>query len=127
MKYFTLDDADVKNVLNENVWGSFGIKVKKEEPKTEEKKEELKESKQEETPVEEEVITEEEVEVEEHTCPLCESHLENPVSKEALREFTETILEAIDSINEMVSNDDDEAIEVEDEEDVEEEVEEEGK
>mgnify|MGYP003111503174 CR=1 FL=1 len=57
--------------------------------------------------------------VEEHTCPLCESVLEEELSDERIYEHVNDILEAVQTLEEA-AHDDDDKVEEEEEEEVEE-------
>ena len=58
--------------------------------------------------------------VEEHTCPLCESVLEEELSDERIYEHVNDILEAVQTLEEAAAADDDDKVEEEEEEEVEE-------
>ena len=58
--------------------------------------------------------------VEEHTCPLCESVLEEELSDERIYEHVNDILEAVQTLEEAADAEDDDKVEEEDEEEVEE-------
>lgn len=111
MKYYALDEEDVKGFLNESLWKTAGIDLKKNE-----KKEDIKESVEDgkygdEEEVVEEETTEEVVEEstdEEHTCPLCDSKLEEEISRDALKEFTDLVLEALNEATTLDEEDLDE-------------------
>lgn len=98
MKYYALDEEDIKGFLNESLWKTAGVELNKGG-----KKKGIKESIEDgkygdEEEVVEDTETEEVVEEgvdEDHTCPLCESALESPISRELLEEFTNLVLEAL--------------------------------
>jgi hypothetical protein len=54
--------------------------------------------------------------VEEHTCPLCESVLEEELSDERIYEHVNDILEAVQTLEEAAAADDDDKVEEEEEE-----------
>jgi transcription elongation factor Elf1 len=62
---------------------------------------------------------------EKHVCPLCESHLEEPISEEKIQEHVDYFLDVINENFDIVGDDLDETEEVEEEADEEAEGEEE--
>lgn len=93
MKHLNISDDAMKIILENAAWADFGLKAPaKQVEKVEESTEEVIE------------------EAEEHVCPLCQSHLQEAISDEALMEHTADILEAVNAatLNEEVDEDADE-------------------
>ena len=94
MNRYNVEKEVVDEILASRVWKDQGINLKLEETKDEEKEEEA------------EAVNEEETE--EHTCPLCESALEEALSDEKLSEHVDYILsivEGLDSEGESLGED----------------------
>ena len=93
MKHLNISDDAMKIILENSAWADFGIKVTKaEDAKLDEATEQIEE------------------EADEHVCPLCQSHLDEAISDEALMEHTANVLEAVNAatLNEEVDEDADE-------------------
>ena len=94
---------DVDAFLQIETWERAGVNLKK-----------LEESKEEEV-IEEATKVEEEVEV--HTCPLCESELQEPISEEVMKEHVTMLLELINESMEEIEGDEEVIAEETEEED----------
>jgi hypothetical protein len=95
MKHFNISDEAMKIILENSAWQQFGVKVNDAKQTLDESTEQIDE------------------EAEEHACPLCQSHLQEAISDEALMEHTANILEAVNAatLNEEVDEDEDEDFE----------------
>ena len=102
MKHFNISDEAMKIILENSAWQQFGVKVNEAKQKIDESAEQA-----------------EEEAVEEHVCPLCQSHLQEAISDEALMEHTANVLEAVNAatINEEEEEEDGDEIVEEDESD----------
>ena len=100
-KYLEVNEDFVKSLMKQAAWDKLNVVVEQEAPSEE--------------PVEEDAT------IEEHTCPLCESTLEEELSDEALLEHLEKISNLLseDSVEEDVEEDVDEDESLEEDEDVE--------
>lgn len=119
MKHFNISDDAMKLIIENSAWDKFGITVPKDQQKIQESADQVAE------------------EAEEHVCPLCQSHLDEAISDEALMEHTANVLEAVNAATlneeeeeesdeeELVEEDESEDDEDESEDDDEEELEEE--
>ena len=110
MKHLNISDDAMKIILENSAWADFGLKVAKvEEKKLDEAAEQIEE------------------EADEHVCPLCQSHLQEAISDEALMEHTAEVLEAVNAatLNEEEEEEDGEELYEEADEDDEDEDEEE--
>lgn len=93
MKHFNISDDAMKIILENAAWADFGLKVGgPDQKKIDESVEQVEE------------------EAEEHVCPLCQSHLTEAISDEALLEHTANVLEAVNAatLNEEEEEDADE-------------------
>lgn len=95
---------EVEQLISQSFWGKSGVSLN-ENTEVPVETEEVMES-------EEELVDDQEVIEEAHVCPLCESHLEEPVSDEQLTEHIEMMLGIINEMND-ISDEDLEAIEEE--------------
>lgn len=102
MKHFNISDEAMKIILENSAWQQFGVKVNEAKQNIDESAEQA-----------------EEEAVEEHVCPLCQSHLQEAISDEALLEHTANVLEAVNAatINEEEEEEDGDEIVEEDESD----------
>lgn len=102
MKHFNISDEAMKIILENSAWQQFGVKVNEAKQNIDESAEQA-----------------EEEAVEEHVCPLCQSHLQEAISDEALMEHTANVLEAVNAatINEQEEEEDGDEIVEEDESD----------
>ena len=101
MKHLNILDEAMKIILENAVWSDFGLKVEsKEGQKLDESTDETLEE-----------------EADEHVCPLCQSHLQEAISDEALMEHTANVLEAVNAatLNEEEEEEDGEELYEEDE------------
>lgn len=92
----------MKIILENSAWADFGIKVTNaQDQKLDEATEQIEE------------------ETDEHVCPLCQSHLDEAISDEALMEHTANVLEAVNAatLNEEEEEEDGEELYEEDESD----------
>lgn len=97
---------EVEQLISQSFWGKSGVSLN-ENTEAQAETQEAVES--------EETVEESEAEVvqeETHVCPLCESHLEEPVSDEQLTEHIEMMLGIINEMND-ISDEELEAIEEE--------------
>lgn len=103
MKHFNISDEAMKIILENSAWQQFGVKVPDAKQKIEESAEQ---------------VEEEEAE-EEHVCPLCQTHLQEAISDEALMEHTANVLEAVNAatLNEEEEEEDGDELVEEDESD----------
>jgi hypothetical protein len=101
MKHLNISDDAMKIILENSAWQQFGVKVGEAKQPLDESTEQVDE------------------EAEEHTCPLCQSHLQEAISDEALMEHTANILEAVNAatLNEGEEEEDGEDLYEEDESD----------
>ena len=80
MKHLNISDDAMKIILENSAWADFGIKVTNaQDQKLDEASEQIEE------------------EADEHVCPLCQSHLDEAISDEALMEHTANVLEAVNA------------------------------
>ena len=79
MKHLNISDEAMKIILENSAWGQFGLKVDEAKQPITEEAEEVSE------------------EADEHVCPLCQSHLQEAISDEALMEHTANVLEAVNA------------------------------
>jgi hypothetical protein len=79
MKHLNISDEAMKIILENSAWGQFGLKVDEAKQPINEESEEVSE------------------EADEHVCPLCQSHLQEAISDEALMEHTANLLEAVNA------------------------------
>ena len=101
MKHLNISDEAMKIILENAAWSDFGLKVEsKEGQKLDESTDETLEE-----------------EADEHVCPLCQSHLQEAISDEALMEHTANVLEAVNAatLNEEEEEEDGEELYEEDE------------
>ena len=102
MKHLNISDDAMKIILENSAWADFGLKV---------------------TPTQDQKIDEAaekvEEEADEHVCPLCQSHLQEAISDEALMEHTANVLEAVNAatLNEEEEEDGEELVEEDESED----------
>ena len=108
MKHLNISDEAMKIILENSAWGQFGLKVDEAKQPINEEAEEVSE------------------EADEHVCPLCQSHLQEAISDEALMEHTANVLEAVNAatLNEEEEEEDGENLSEEDDEDEDEDLEE---
>lgn len=101
MKHLNISDEAMKIILENSAWGQFGLKVDEVKQPINEEAEEVSE------------------EADEHVCPLCQSHLQEAISDEALMEHTANVLEAVNAatLNEEEEEEDGEELYEEEEED----------
>jgi len=101
MKHLNISDDAMKIILENSAWQQFGVKVTEAKQKIDESAEQVDE------------------EAEEHVCPLCQSHLQEAISDEALMEHTANVLEAVNAatLNEEEDEEDGDEIVEEDESD----------
>lgn len=102
MKHLNISDDAMKIILENSAWADFGLKVTKaEDQKLDEATEQVEEA------------------ADEHVCPLCQSHLDEAISDEALMEHTANVLEAVNAatLNEEEEEEDGEELYEEDESD----------
>lgn len=100
MKHLNISDDAMKIILENSAWADFGLKVSTaQDQKLDEASEQIEE------------------EVDEHVCPLCQSHLQEAISDEALMEHTANVLEAVNAatLNEEEEEEDGEELYEEDE------------
>jgi hypothetical protein len=99
MKHLNISDEAMKIILENSAWGQFGLKVDEAKQSINEESEEVSE------------------EADEHVCPLCQSHLQEAISDEALMEHTANVLEAVNAatLNEEEEEEDGEELYEEDE------------
>jgi hypothetical protein len=83
-----VDDSFVKRLIEEGGWEKLGITPRMDEATTE----------VEETEETEEVVAE--AEAEEHTCPLCQSTLEEELSEDTMTQHIEAVLALVEQLNE---------------------------
>lgn len=83
MKNVNLTEDTMADIFNSKVWKDSGFKLATKDPQ--------KESKIDESTEEVNEGDEEEV----HTCPLCESHLEEPLSEERIQEHVDYLFSVI--------------------------------
>lgn len=109
MKHLNISDDAMKIILENSAWQQFGVKVTEAKQKIDESAEQVDE------------------EAEEHVCPLCQSHLQEAISDEALMEHTANVLEAVNAatLNEEEEEEDGDVEEIYEEEEEEKEEEEE--
>ena len=95
-KHIEVPDEFVNSLMDDNSWGRFGLmsESKKSDAEIVEKVEQVLED--------EEVNEEAEVEV--HSCPLCETVLDEALSDEVLEEHISSVL---DMVNEIISEQED--------------------
>ena len=86
MNRYDVEQDVMDEILASRVWKSQGIDLKLEESKDQEKENE-----------DAEAVNEEETE--EHTCPLCESTLEEALSDEKLSEHVDYILSIVEGLD----------------------------
>mgnify|MGYP006275844937 CR=1 FL=1 len=96
MKHNVLKE-EVDQILSQAFWNKGGVKL------TESVAPEAVEApaQVEETPAEEETVNEEA-----HVCPLCESHLEAPISDEQLSEHLDLMIDIIDEMSQLTEGED---------------------
>lgn len=96
MKHNVLKE-EVDQILNQAFWNKGGIKLNESAaPEAVEAPAQV-----EETPAEEETVNEEA-----HVCPLCESHLEAPISDEKLSEHLDLMIDIIDEMSQLTEDED---------------------
>lgn len=94
---------EVEQLISQSFWGKSGVSLNENTQANTEPTVEAEEA-----PAEEQEVVEEQA----HVCPLCESHLEEPVSDEQLTEHIEMMLGIINEMND-ISDEELEAIEEE--------------
>lgn len=96
MKHNVLKE-EVDQILNQAFWNKGGIKLNENAaPEAVEAPAQV-----EETPAKEETVNEEA-----HVCPLCESHLEAPISDEKLSEHLDLMIDIIDEMSQITEGED---------------------
>lgn len=108
---------EVDQIISQSFWGKGGVKL------TESQQEAAKDQA---TP-EAEVASDEQIEesAEKHVCPLCESHLEKPISDEKLAEHVNFMVDMISEVEGITEEEIQEAVDA-DEDSEEEDGEEDG-
>jgi transcription elongation factor Elf1 len=96
MKHNVLKE-EVDQILNQAFWNKGGIKLNE---NTAPEAVEV-EAQVEETPAEQETVNEEA-----HVCPLCESHLEAPISDDQLSEHIDLMIDIIDEMSQITEGED---------------------
>jgi DNA repair exonuclease SbcCD ATPase subunit len=101
MKHLNISDDAMKIILENSAWQQFGVKVTEAKQQIDESAEEVDEG------------------ADEHVCPLCQSHLQEAISDEALMEHTANVLEAVNAatLNEEEEEEDSDELYEEDESD----------
>lgn len=96
MKHNVLKE-EVDQILNQAFWNKGGVKL------TENTAPEAVETEvqAEETPADQEAVNEEA-----HVCPLCESHLEAPISDDQLSEHIDLMIDIIDEMSQITEGED---------------------
>ena len=86
---------EVDQIINQAFWGKGGVRLHESQQPVEQAQ------------ADEETASEEQIEenVEKHVCPLCESHLEKPITDEKLSEHVNFMVEVISEM-ENLSDDD---------------------
>ncbi|MFA6315681.1 MAG: hypothetical protein WC648_04940 [Candidatus Paceibacterota bacterium] len=111
-----LTDTLAQSVISKDVWERSGVGITR--PKVEESKKETPKVETKKVNEDTEVVEESDEVEDNHVCPLCESKLEAPVSKEVLAEFTNAVLEVLNEMTELGEDEDTETLEEDTEEEV---------
>ena len=85
---------EVDQIIQQSFWGKSGVRLTEssEAPVVEQP-----------APTQEEEVVQESAET--HVCPLCESHLEQPISDEKLAEHVDFMVDVIDEIGSITEED----------------------
>jgi len=93
---------EVDGILSQAFWGKTGVRLNENTEVSEDHADEAQEKAQEE--VQDEIQEGEQVDAE-HVCPLCESHLEKPISDDQLSEHVDLMINIIDEMAQLTESD----------------------
>jgi hypothetical protein len=89
---------EVDGILSQAFWGKTGVRLNENTEVSEDHAEEAQEE------VQDELQEGEQVDAE-HVCPLCESHLEEPISDDQLSEHVDLMINIIDEMAQLTESD----------------------